>query len=181
MGPDGVDTAPYNRMPWQIVRVGHNPEENAFSPVVLETTLEDLLEYIPGWKVGGKVKTTSAGYLMVARMRARNFCFTIRGGAAYRVFFFGENQKNQEELLEFTNRKQHQVSSLKDVLDNFGNHIGTRANCLSYLGCEFNRLPSSFVLGVVAKIDMTQVRFTSIREVVSECLICSASEEEAMR
>jgi hypothetical protein len=126
MGRDGVDMSPYNLMPWQIVRVCHNPEENAFSPVVLDVTLEDLLQYIPGGKVGGKVKTASAGNVMVARMRARNFLFTIGGQPAYRVGFFGENQRNNEELLEFTNRKQHQVSCLKDVLDNFGNHVASQ-------------------------------------------------------
>jgi hypothetical protein len=162
MGRDGVDMSPYNLMPWQIVRVHHNPEENAFSPVVLDVTLEDLLQYIPGGKVGGKVKTASAGNVMVARMRARNFLFTIGGQPAYRVGFFGENQRNNEELLEFTNRKQHQVSSLKVVLDNFGNHVGTRANCLAYLYSQYNRLPSNFVLGVVVTTEMAQVRFTRI-------------------
>jgi hypothetical protein len=75
-------------MPWQIVRVRHDPKESAFSPVVLENILENLLTYRPG----GKVKTASAGNLMVARMGAlmgaRNFSFTI--GGRYVGDIFGE-------------------------------------------------------------------------------------------
>jgi hypothetical protein len=52
---------------------------------------------------------------------------------------------------------------VKDILVNFGNHVGIgRRNCLLYPRVEYYRLPSKFVLGFVATTDMAQVRFTRI-------------------